>query len=81
MTLALLTLILLSYTKLTGKSLPRLEKNLNRIKNSKKNNTITEFGEREFNKLEAPSFKRTYYNPTNKTKLFSQNVFSGSLRI
>ena len=78
MTLALLTLILLSYTKLTGKSLPRLEKNLNRIKNSKKNNTITEFGEKEFNKLEAPSFKRTYYN---QTKFFSQNVFSGSLKI
>ena len=78
MTLAILTLILLSYAKLTGKSLPKLEKNLNRIKNSKKNNNITEFSEREFNKLEAPSFKRTNYN---QTKLFSQNVFSGSLKI
>ena len=35
MTIAILTLILLSYMKITGKTLPAVEKRLNKVKNAK----------------------------------------------
>ena len=82
MTIALLTLILLGYMKVTGKTLPAVEKRLNKVKNSKKRGKTElsvvseiEFSDINVKKLENISFKRR-----NFSTLYSK-TFSGSLKI
>ena len=83
MTIALLTIISLGYMKATGKTIPALEKRLNKVKNAKKNNAVTEIttiAEKEISsfdvkRLEAVPFKKAaYFNIYPKT-------YSGALKI
>ena len=82
MTIGLLTLILLTYMKITGKSLPAVENRLNKVKNSKrkvvtnistiKENEVATLG---LDKVESVSFKK--YQPSQVYPKF----YSGSLKI
>ena len=87
MTLAVLSLILLGYMKVTGKTLPALEKRLNKVKNSKKNRTVMNVSEQEvkninFDKVGEVAFKKT----VSKSIPYSYNqvmnkTYSGVLKI
>ena len=57
MTLALLTLILVFHMKITGKTIPFLEKRLNKIKNSKKNSPLTEINGNEIKTINRNSIE------------------------
>ena len=79
MTIAILTLFLLSYMKITGKTLPAVEKRLNKVKNSKKKNVVTEITtitEKEVlpKEIEKVPFKQ-------KNMPLYPKTFSGSLKI
>lgn len=82
MTIAILTLILLSYMKITGKTLPGIEKRLNKVKNAKKKNVVTDISTitekeilpKDINKLERVTFKHKGITLYPKT-------FSGNLKI
>ena len=68
MTLAILTLILLGYMKVTGKTLPAVEKRLNKVKNSNKNRVVMNVAEQEvkninLEKVGEVTFKKTVSKP------------------
>ena len=87
MTLAILTLILLGYMKVTGKTLPAVEKRLNKVKNSKKSRTVMNVSEQEvkninFDKVGEVAFKKN----VSKSIPYSYNqvmnkTYSGVLKI
>ena len=82
MTIVLLTLILLGYMKITGKSLPKLEKRLNRVKNSKKSQ-IAEMSnviEKEVTTIDMAKKEKVSFKKNNNFSLYPK-TYSGSLRI
>ena len=83
MTIAILTLILLSYMKITGKTLPAVERRLNKVKNAKKKkNVVTDITTiadkdvlpKDISKIEKVPFKQ-------KNMPLYPKTFSGSLKI
>lgn len=82
MTIAILTLILLSYMKITGKTLPAVERRLNKVKNAKKKNVVTDITTiadkdvlpKDISKIERVPFKQ-------KNMPLYPKTFSGSLKI
>ena len=87
MTLAILTLILLGYMKVTGKTLPVVEKRLNKVKNSKKNIAIVSVPEPEvmsinLDRVGEVAFKKMKSRPLFKSynQVMNKN-YSGALKI
>lgn len=87
MTIAILTLILLGYIKITGKTLPGVEKRLNKVKNAKKNTAVLAKAEPEIKKIEIEKFNELSFKKlNNNTFLYKMpnslnKVYSGSLKI
>lgn len=81
MTIALLTLILLSYMKLTGKSLPKLEKRLNTVKNAKRNNIteVTSFAEKEIKNFDIKT-SNTSFKKRPLTNIYPK-IYTGNIKI
>ena len=70
MTLALLTLILIGYVKLTGKTIPGIEKRLRKVKNSK-NANISELTENEIKSISISKLDNTTFKGVSKIKNYN----------
>lgn len=83
MTIAILSLILLSYMKITGKSLPAVENRLNKVKNAKKKNVVsdlTTITEKELSSIDITKVERIPAKQYTSATIYPK-TFSGSLKI
>ncbi len=83
MTIAILTLILLSYMKITGKTLPAVEKRLNKVKNAKKKNPVVDLAnvaEKEVLSTELTKVDKVAFKHQKHLNVYPK-IYSGSLKI
>ena len=83
MTITVLTLLLLGYMKMTGRTIPSLEKRLNKVKNSKNKNQIVEMAsiaEKEIASIDTSKIDKVSFKKNNILTLCPK-IYSGSLKI
>lgn len=83
MTIAILSFILLSYMKITGKTLPKVEKLLNKVKNAKQKEVVTELTsvvEKEISSIDVKRLEEIPFKKSSCVNTYAK-PFSGSLRI
>ena len=83
MTITILTLILLGYMKVTGKTLPGVEKRLNKVKNAKRKPQVSELtsvAEKEVASMDIGKMNRITFQKNRISNPYPK-MYSGSLKI